>query len=73
MENTMTYMGNARYAYTRPAVLTGIFRRVTAFFKSALALSKPHPHGLSDAMEARLYLCNRMSFKRIRPHRPDPF
>lgn len=56
MENTMTYMGNARYAYTRPAVLTGIFRRVAAFFKSALALSKPHPHGLSDAMEARLYL-----------------
>ena len=55
MQTTMNYRGITRYSYdtTRP---TAFFRRMVSFFKAALATRKNNEHGLSNAMEARLYL-----------------
>ena len=54
MQTTMNYRGVTRYSYdtTRPT----LFRRMISFFKAALATRKTNEHGLSNAMEARLYL-----------------
>ena len=54
MQTTRNYRGVTRYSYdtTRPT----LFRRMVSFFKAALATRKTNEHGLSDAMEARLYL-----------------
>ena len=54
MQTTMNYMGITRYSYdtTRPT----LFRRMVSFFKAALATRKTNEYGLSNAMEARLYL-----------------
>ena len=54
MQTTMNYRGITRYSCdtTRPT----LFRRMISFFKAALATRKPNEHGLSNAMEARLYL-----------------
>ena len=54
MQNTMNYRGVTRYEYYM--VKPGIFARLIRFFKSALAVRNTNEHGLSDAMEARLYL-----------------
>ena len=54
MQSTMNYRGTVRYEYT--TVKPGIFRRIANFFKAALAVKKTNEHGLSNAMEARLYL-----------------
>ena len=58
MENTMNYRGVTRYSYvvTKPTFITTLFRRVARFFMAALAVRKTPAHGLSNAMEARLYL-----------------
>lgn len=54
MQMTMIYRGITRYSYdtTRPT----LFRRMVSFFKAVLATRKTNEHGLSNAMEARLYL-----------------
>ena len=44
------------YDTTRPTALIAFFRRMVSFFKAALATKKTNEHGLSNAMEARLYL-----------------
>ena len=54
MQNTMNYRGITRYEYT--AVKPGLFRRIISFFKAALKVKKTGEHGLSNEMEARLYL-----------------
>ena len=54
MQNTMNYRGVTRYEYD--TVKPGIFARLIQFFKSALAVRKTNEHGLSNEMEARLYL-----------------
>ena len=58
MQTTMNYRGVTRYSYdtTRPTALIAFFRRMVSFFKAALATKKTNEHGLSNAMEARLYL-----------------
>ena len=58
MQNTMNYRGITRYSYdtTRPTALAAIFRRMISFIKAAMATKKANEHGLSNAMEARLYL-----------------
>lgn len=58
MQTTMNYRGVTRYSYdtTKPIALTAFFRRMVSFFKAALATRKNNEHGLSNAMEARLYL-----------------
>ena len=55
MQTTMNYRGVTRYSYdtTKP---TAFFRRMVGFFKAALATRKTNEYGLSNAMEARLYL-----------------
>jgi len=54
MQSTMNIRGITHNGYT--AVKPGIFRRIANFFKAALAVKKTNEHGLSNAMEARLYL-----------------
>ena len=54
MQSTLNYRGITRYEYT--AVKPGIFRRMISFFKAAFAVRKTNEHGLSNAMQARLYL-----------------
>ena len=54
MQNTMNYRGITRYEYD--TVKPGIFARLIRFFKAALSVRKTNEHGLSNAMEARLYL-----------------
>jgi len=58
MESTMNYRGITRYSYdtTRPTALTAFIHRMVSFFKTVLATRKANAHGLSNAMEARLYL-----------------
>ena len=58
MQTTMNYRGITRYSCdtTRPTALTALFGRMVCFFKAALATRKANAHGLSNAMEARLYL-----------------
>ena len=58
MQSSMNYRGITRYSYdtTRPTALTAFFRRMVGFFKAALATRKTNEYGLSNAMEARLYL-----------------
>ena len=58
MQATMNYRGITRYSYdtTRPSALATLFRRMVTFFKAAMATRKANEHGLSNAMEARLYL-----------------
>ena len=58
MESTMNFRGVIRYSYdtTRPTALTAFFCRIVRFFKAAMAVRKTNAHGLSNAMEARLYL-----------------
>ena len=58
MQTTMNYRSITRYSYdtTRPIALTAFIRRMVSFFKAALSTRKTHEHGLSNAMEARLYL-----------------
>ena len=54
MQNTMNYRGVIRCEYS--IVKPGIFARIINFFKAAFAVRKTNEHGLSNAMEARLYL-----------------
>ena len=58
MQTTMNYRGVTRYSYdtTRPTALATLLRRVIGFFRATLATRKTNAHGLSNAMEARLYL-----------------
>ena len=55
MQTTMNYRGVTRYSYdtTKPIAF---FRRMVGFFKATLATRKTNEYGLSNAMEARLYL-----------------
>ena len=39
-----------------PRIFSAFFRRVARLFKAVLAVRKTSEHGLSDEMEARLYL-----------------
>ena len=54
MQNTMNFRGITRYDYI--TVKPGIFTRLIRFIKAAFAVRKANEHGLSNAMEARLYL-----------------
>ena len=55
MQTTMNYRGVTRYSYDTIKPIA-FFRRMVGFFKAALATRKNNEHGLSNAMEARLYL-----------------
>jgi len=54
MQNTLNYRGITRYDYI--IVKPSIFRRMVSFFKAAFAVRKTNEHGLSNEMQARLYL-----------------
>ena len=54
MQTSMSFRDVTRYDYT--AVKPGLFSRIARFFKAVLAVKESNEHGLSDAMEARLYL-----------------
>ncbi len=58
METTMNYRGITRYSYSsaKPTALAAFFRRMAHFIQAAFKVRKTNPHGLSNAMEARLYL-----------------
>jgi len=39
-----------------PGKVTAFFRRMVSFFKTAFAVRKTNEHGLSNEIQARLYL-----------------
>jgi len=53
-QNTLSNRSITRYDYT--TVKPSSFTRLIRFFKAVLAARRTSEHGLSNAMEARLYL-----------------
>ena len=59
MQNTMNNRWDIpcySFIAINPRNIIVLFRRIVSFFKAAFAVRKTNEHGLSNAMEARLYL-----------------
>ena len=59
MQNTMNNRWDIpcySFIAINPGKVSAFFARLIGFFKAALTVRNANEHGLSDAMEARLYL-----------------